>query len=279
MTPLTLAKITSSNSINVREKLKDLLDGYSTVIVPSAEPCAPVILNAMANRLGHPVSWAYHVKGIANPTSFQIIQPVDSQSEKIIKSAIARTPKRPQLQGEEQPIKTAIQGLTTREKFKPEHLQTIEKALANPQIKNEDWKLLFDKQGAKATIKDKKYTLSTVRLLTLQAMVLPKTLPAFLSWIQQPNNKKYYSISYTLQNQIYICYLKNKINLLIDRLREGVITIIPHLIRQPELLDSTVWLLTARQGVWGYLYQCIIMPAIDQDFKSIAKCYRTKKTQ
>ena len=234
----------------------------------------------MANHCGRPTSWAYHVKGVVNPTSFQIIQPVDSQSEQKIRKAIAREPQKPQkpqLQGEEKLITTAIKGLTTRDQFKPEHLQTIEKALANPQIKNEHWKRLFDKQGAKAAIKNKKYTLSTVRLLTLQAMVLPETLPTFLSWIQRSNNKKNYNISYKLQNQIYIYYLKNKINLLICRLREGVIAIIPQLVRQPELLDSTVWLLTARQGVWGYLYQCIIMPAIDRDFQSIAKGYRTNQ--
>ena len=272
-------EITSSKSINLRPELEALLDGSSTVIVPSAEPCAPIILNAMANLLRvHPVSWAYHVKGIANPSSFQIIQPVDSQSEQIIRKAIARTPKRPQLQGEEQPITTAIKGLT-REKFKPEHLQTIEKALANPRINNEDWKLLFDKQGAKDAIKDKIYTLSTVRLLTLQAMVLPETLPAFLSWIQTSNNQQNYNISHTLQNQVYKYYLKSKIDSLVDKLREGIITIIPKLIEQPELLDSTVWLLGENQGIWGGLYRSKIMPAIDQDFQSIAECYRTKQNE
>ena len=272
-------EITSSNSINVRPELEALLDGSPTVIVPSAEPCAPTILNAMANRLGHPVSWAYHVKGIANPTSFQIIQPVDSQSEQIIRSAIARTPKRPQLQGEEHSITTAIKGLTNREQFKPEHLQTIEKALANPRIKNKDWQDFFENLGAKAAIKDKIYTLSMIRLLTLQAMVLPETLPVFLSWIQQSNNKKYYSISYKLQNQIYKYSLNSKINLLKDKSREGVITIIPQLFKQHDLIAPLVWLLKDSKGIWGYLYQTEIKPKIDRDFNLIAKGYRTKQNE
>ena len=269
-------KITSSNSINVREGLESLLDGSPTVIVPSQEPCAPIILNEMANRLGHPVSWAYHVKGVVNPTFFQIIQPVDSQSEQIIRLAIARTPKRPQLQGEEQPITTAIKGLTNREKFKPEHIQTIEKALANPQIKTEAWKDLFERRGAKDAINDKIYTPPTVRLLTLQAMVLPETLPAFLSWILR-KNKQEYNIYSAFQQQMLQYLHRHKIDLLLDKLIEGVILIIPHLVEQPELLESTVWLLGESQGIWGYLYRSKIMPEIDRDFQSIAKGYRTKQ--
>ncbi|MGK7896704.1 MAG: hypothetical protein AB4372_24570, partial [Xenococcus sp. (in: cyanobacteria)] len=231
------------------------------------------------NRLGHPVSWAYQVKGIANPASFQIIQPVDSESEQIIRRAIARAPQRPQLQDYEKPITTAIKGLTNRDKLKPEHIKTIENSLANPQITSKDWKLLFDKLGAKDAIKDKIYTLSSIRLLTLKAMVLPETLPSFLSWIQKSNNKKNYNILYTLQNQVYRYYKSKVIISLVDKVKEGIIIIIPQLVEQPELLDSTVWLLGERQGIWGYLYITKIMPAIDRDLQSIAQAYRTKQNE
>ncbi len=270
-------EITSPNSINLRPKLESLLSDSPPVIIPSKEACTPLILNKMANCLESPVSWAFNVKGIAKPRIFQIIQPVDSQSEEIIKRAIAKTPKQPQLQGEEQPITTAIRGLTNRKTFRPEHMPTIENALANSQINDEAWKHLFEQLGAKDEIRDKTYAPSMIRLLTLQAMVLPKTLPAFLSWIQRTNNQEHYKISLTFQQQILQYLKQDKSDLLQARLIEGVILIIPYLVKQPNLIDPLVWLLGESQGIWSDLYRNYVMPAIERDFQSIAQCYRAKQ--
>lgn len=138
-------QITSSKAIPLNPKLINLLNNSLPVIVPFNQPCSPLILNRMANCLeDHPVSWASNVKAIEKPRSFQIIQPADSQSEEVIRRAINKTPKQPQLWGEEYYIITAIKGLTVRNKFKLEHITTIEQALANPKINDEVWKHLFE---------------------------------------------------------------------------------------------------------------------------------------
>ena len=260
--------ITYSNPIHLRPELENLLSQNSfPIIVPSHEPCPPLILNQMAHCLGSPISWAYQVQAVAKPTSFQIIQPIDSNSEAVIKRAIATTPKQPQIVMEEQQITTAIRGLISRENFKPEHLLTIENNLDRPQVDHKYWLHLFDQQGAKDALKNKTYAPQMIRLLTLKVMVLPETLPEFLSWIQQSNNQKqHYQISTSFQNQIIQYLQQNLIPKLKSKLGAGVIPMIPNLIHQPNLLDSTVWLLAEDKGVWGYLYKKQVINNLHHDF-------------
>ncbi|WRH67832.1 MAG: hypothetical protein RSE13_05790 [Planktothrix sp. GU0601_MAG3] len=75
------------------------------------------------------------------------------------------------------PIKSAIKGLSSREQVKLDQILILESALNDPQVTKDYWKSLFDSQGADHARSLGIYSPQMVRLLTLQAILIPEMLP------------------------------------------------------------------------------------------------------
>ena len=72
---------------------------------------------------------------------------------------------------------------------------------------------------------------------------------------------------------------KNQQTLTIDNhLKQGVNYLIFHLIQHPELLESVVWLVTDKEGLWGGAYQEFIND-LWADIKQIVRNYKTAKAK
>jgi hypothetical protein len=151
-------------------------------------------INALAikkcnlSKNGLPVSWAVNVEALVKPERFQIIQPASEKAVERIKRAIASTSqvKINAVTIDEAALKSAIRSLIHSSQVKPEAVAVIVNGVANKEITPEYWEHLFNSQGANQGIRLKIYSPQMVKLLTLRALVLPKTKPEFLAWLPKP---------------------------------------------------------------------------------------------
>ena len=148
-------------------------------------------INALAikkcnlSKNGLPVSWAVNVEALVKPERFQIIQPASEKAVERIKRAIASTSqvKINAVTIDEAALKSAIRSLIHSSQVKPDAVAVIVNGVANKEITPEYWEHLFNSQGANQGIRLKIYSPQMVKLLTLRALVLPKTKPEFLAWL------------------------------------------------------------------------------------------------
>ena len=114
--------------------------------------------------------------------------------------------------------------------------------------------LFFKGRGADKALKQGIYSADMVRLLTLKAMIIPETLPEFLVWInKEGKQQESKEVSNTFQAEMKKSlnqFSESETNLT-HRVYQGVTSIIPELIKQPQLLDPVVWLLSSDKGLWG----------------------------
>lgn len=268
-----------SVSVPIRPELQPYLTQQPPIVIPHDLACTALILDSMARQIadGQPVAWAYKVEALEQPRSFHVIQPGSSKAQDLIEKTLASTPRDYMAVSGEQAIKSAVSGLISRDKVKFEQLQTIETALTNPQIDDNYWKAIFDGKGANQAKSQDIYSPQMVRLLTLQAMVIPETLPEFLVWMSKREKQKdCYEISERFQEEI-----KNALNQvpnLAQSIFNGVVLIIPQLVVRPELLAATTWLLKFDRGVWSYFYKDRVKKAIENDLNLIPRYLRKKET-
>ena len=272
----------SEPDLALRPELKDLLESSPPIIIPSDSPCAPLIVNTMAQEIanGQPIAWAYNVEALEEPRGFQVIQPASSRAEDLLKKAIASKPNSPAPVSGEKAIISAINGLVKRDRVKPEQVETIENALSNPQIDDSYWESIFKGRGTDKALKQGIYSADMVRLLTLRATVIPETLPEFLAWIgKEGKQQESKQVSDTFQAEIKksLRQVSGQGMNLINRVCRGVRLIIPRLIKQPKLLDSVVWLLSSDKGLWGYFYSRQVKSEIDNDLRSMRYYGRGKQ--
>lgn len=148
-------------------------------------------INALAikkcnlSKNGLPVSWAVNVEALAKPERFHVIQPASEKAAERIKRAIASTSqvKINTVNIDEAALKSAIRSLIHSSQVKPEAVAVIVNGVTNKEITPEYWEHLFNSQGANQGIRLKIYSPQMVKLLTLRALVLPKTKPEFLGWL------------------------------------------------------------------------------------------------
>ena len=257
------------------DRLETLLNDPQPIIVPYNEECKPLVLNEMANSLDNPKAWAFNVQGLEKPRSFQIIQPANYNSEETIREIISKSPKERQFNGQENTAIVAIRNLTNSNTFKAQFLSSIEHELSIQKFSEDDWEDIFKKLGANQELKDKTYAPLMLRLLTLRAMILPGTLPEFLRWIGHTQNPKHYIISSDFQSAVFNHRIECRLAYLRERIIDGVKYIIFNLVKEPQLTEATVKLLTDEQGIWKYYYKTQVMPAIDDDFKLVSNHLKT----
>jgi hypothetical protein len=135
-------------------------------------------------------------------------------------------------------LKSAIQSLMNSSQVKPDAVQTIIKALNNEEITSPYWHTLFDGQGAKIAISQKIYSPQMVRLITLRAMVIPETLPEFLTWLNVKRSNKEdenQKISLEFQSAIRKEFPK-------EQLSAGITFLLPHLLNQQITPETFKWI-------------------------------------
>jgi hypothetical protein len=258
-------------------KFQHYLNNQVPIILPFyknnvTEKINELIINGIAQQKAEEskqlVAWAYNVEALEAPRSFQVIVPASEQAEEILKRVIASQPNITHSVQEEQAIKKAI-SLLSQNKVKSEYLQTIEQGLGNEIINYEYWQTMFDSQGATEAIRNSNYSPQMIRLLTLQAMVLPETLPKFLDWIRARDKKDELWVNcLDFQSEI-----KKNLKLL-PKLREeisyGVKFIIFQLLEHPNRLEITAWLLISENGCWSDLYKGDFRKNLDNDLRILS---------
>ncbi len=262
---------TNQPQISLPPELQNLLVNNVPVIIPSVQqPCTAFIVNQMAmekgRENGQPVAWAFQAEALEQPRSFLVIQPASEKAEQLLHRAIASTPQYTAPITGEYEIKSAIKGLISRENVKLEQVQAIETALN--QVQDSDWEVIFNAQGAAQARSQGIYSPQMVRLLTLRAIVLPETLPEFLSWMQKRGKQEdHYQVSETFQSEIKssISGIAGNAQNFTLKITQGVKLIIPRLIEQPELLENVVWLLSFPSGLWRHIYSQQVVLDIDHD--------------
>ncbi|XZN94233.1 MAG: hypothetical protein ACM65K_15160 [Microcoleus sp.] len=255
--------------IPLGSELEQLLANDAPVIVPFGKACTTWIVNQMATekaiRNNQLVAWAFQVEALEQPRGFLVIQPASEKAEELLHRAMASTPQYTAPIAREYEIKSAIKGLISRDKVKPEQVEVIETSIN--QVKDSDWEVIFNGQGSSQALRQGIYSPQMVRLLTLRAMVIPQTLPDFLDWMQQRGKQEdHYQVSEVFQSEVSNFFTQNvgQSQDILRKVFEGVMLIIPRIIQHPELLNPTVWLLSAPSGIWRKLYY----PLVSQNIKN-----------
>ncbi len=112
-----------------------------------------------------------------------------------------------------------------------------------------------------------------VRLITLRAMVNPKTLPQFLAWLNIQGGKKpdqHQTISLELQKAIRGLLPK-------EQLAKGIKYLLLDLLNQKISVDSLCWLLTTNGSAWVYAQKQFIAD-IQADLQLIHDHFSSPKT-
>lgn len=275
---------TGSDPINLRPELQSLLVNNPTpIIIPWQQPCAPLILNEMARQIpgNQLISWAFKVEALEQPTRFQVIQPASEKAEQLLQRITAITPQYTVNISGEQSIKSAIKGLSSREQVKIEQVIILENALNDPQINENYWKSLFDSQGAAQSRSQGIYSPQMVRLLTLQAILIPEKLSDYLIWMSKRGKQDdHYQTSENFQSEIInaLRQVSNQTPRLIENLVEGVENLIPSLLENPEQVEVTVWLLQLPNGLWSWSYSKVFIPDyLEHDLNLMPKFARGNK--
>ncbi|MDY7052207.1 MAG: hypothetical protein RPC23_06415 [Limnospira fusiformis LS22] len=178
-------------------------------------------------------------------------------------------------------IKKAVKAIMNF-RIKPEYINSLEIALAHPQIDAQSWNKLLDSRGASKAYQDKIYSEPMVRLLTLKALLIPKFLPEFLIWMQTaPKPDDCWEFCRKLQASIVTEYEKNIHGLpsLTRNVKDGIYSLLSRLITKPkfspsdstikhklrglvhskfdipQLVKATKLLLTQKDGFWSQVYR------------------------
>ncbi|MFN7383050.1 MAG: tetratricopeptide repeat protein [Dolichospermum sp.] len=170
-------------------------------------------------------------------------------------------------------LRPAIRKLIHSSQVKPEAVGVIVEGLENENVTAEDWETLFNKEGAEIAIKQKIYSPQLVRLITLRAVVNPKTLPQFLAWLNIQGGKKpdqHQTISLELQKAIRDLLPK-------EQLAKGIKYLLLNLLNQKISVDSLCWLLTTNGSAWVYAQKQFIAD-IQADLQLIHDHFSSPKT-
>ncbi|PSO58648.1 MAG: hypothetical protein BRC36_17330 [Cyanobacteria bacterium QH_2_48_84] len=257
-----------SPSLDKKDNFTEFLKKTAPIILPSDWKTSPLILNNLAKRKsqenGYPTAWAYRAGGLGKPSSFQVIYPASVEAEQVIKKGLASSPNTLVVIDNEKGIKTAIQQISLNSKVDREKLLILKEALQNPQVTEEYWQKLFDRQGAN---QQGIYSTQMVRLLALQAVILPATLPLYLKWLEK-QDKKANNAFVEFQNQLRKFLVKNNpesdFQPLNQKVVQGVESLILSIVKRQDLFNSAVSLLKSPDGLWGYFYHYSVKSEIEQ---------------
>jgi hypothetical protein len=120
-----------------------------------------------------------------------------------------------------------------------------------------------------------------VRLLTLQAILIPEKLSDYLIWMSKRGKQDdHYQTSENFQSEIIntLRQVSNQTPRLINNLVEGVKSLIPTLLEQPDQVEVAVWLLQLPTGLWSWSYSKVFIPDyLEHDLNLMPKFARGNK--
>lgn len=214
---------------------------------------------AYSRLSGQPTSWAFNVEALEQPNRFQVILPANDAAARRIRQSLSTTPAITATHSiDEQAVKTAIKNLINTSQPKPASFQTLASSMDDVQGKLGDvatkqfWNPLFSSQGADKAIKQKIYSESMVRLLTIRAMVLPHTLSSFWDWLGNIPDKKQRKalVRSSLSMQAKGATVANSFTSLQQSLLDGV-NIITTAVFNKRLSPGGACQLLSRESMWG----------------------------
>ncbi|MGL4499973.1 MAG: hypothetical protein ACRCU2_12990, partial [Planktothrix sp.] len=168
------------------------------------------------------------------------------------------SPPQPAVSTDEQAIKSAINGLMNNSQVNPENMQEIATALGQ-ELPDSYWQEIFNGQGANNALSQKIYTPQMVRLLTLRAVVIPQTVPEYLTWLENNRSKQEDPRKISEDFQVEMLQSLSTLQPLRDlyekKVYQGLNYLLLHLRHNPELLDYTVWLIAVKGGIWNAISQ------------------------
>jgi hypothetical protein len=148
-------------------------------------------LHNYAQSLRHPQSdlaWAYNVHSLERPADFWVIHAASPQAYDLLTRIRSQPVSQRRPIRDEQAIKSAVQGLISRDVIKPEHVRSLIPAWADSDPTDPNsaafWRQVFEAQGATQALRQNIRNPQMVRLLTLRAILCPDTFPEYLNWLQ-----------------------------------------------------------------------------------------------
>ncbi|BAQ61326.1 hypothetical protein GM3708_1732 [Geminocystis sp. NIES-3708] len=261
------------------DNFQDLFTDSLPVIVPSDRTSSPIIINRIAEEIAGDglIAWAYNVQAVETLRSFYVIKCSDDKAEEIIRKNLSNQITLNHPIFEEQKIKIAITALCKRNKIKLEYIKTIEEALINPNINDKFWHSIFDGQGLKQAKIQGIYNDEMTRLFTLQALILPDTLPEFLTWVKNIKKEEFLVTSNNFQWEILKVFTTEfKSESFVNKIETAVESIILKLLDDNTLVNEVIWLLKSDKSLWGYFYINRISKYIDHDLQ-LMKSYVKQK--
>jgi len=235
----------------------DFLNTKPTPIIFQSEPSYDLKnLNAMAEYKAETesqlISWVWNVEAIENLSNFLVIQAASYDAYILLEKMrqFQASQPRPALGSgvDMARIESSIKGLIGSRNIKPEWIQTIVQAKQQNQLPEEQWEKIFNDLGANS----RSFSANIVRLLTLRAIILPKTLPDYLQYLdiqkpdQNPNQQQQISLEFQSQIRSYR-------NLLDSFLSEGAISVADLICyhKRMEYVPAIAWLFDGGQpGLW-----------------------------
>ncbi|MFB2917107.1 MULTISPECIES: hypothetical protein [Aerosakkonema] len=265
--------ISAKPPISLPSKLLSLLKAPAPILIPVGQPCTALIINELVTRkaANKPVSWAFNVEALKEPSLFQVIYPASSSAYDRFENAIARKVivTAPILAdvADKQAIKLLIRSFINNSTVNSEYLQELARALGNSQIPESYWRDIFDEQGANNAIKQGIYSPQMVRLLILRAIAVPQTLPEYLIWLEKGNKQndchlvaaQFESQFRTLLDQIPS--IKPNVEL---KISEGFQAVLSLLLEQKIYPEAVNKLIESPNGLWAKFLRQFIKD-IDHD--------------
>ncbi|QFS51407.1 hypothetical protein [Nostoc sphaeroides] len=275
----------SFNQLQILPEVEDVsLEASKPILLSPQQPCELEKINALAfkkfntHKNGQPVSWAFNVEALEQPHRFQVIQPASDRAYQILQRAIAHVPQvSAPVVVDEEALKSALRSLMNSSQIKPEAVQVIAEALGNEQITSKYWHSLFDGQGAATAIKQKIYTSQMVRLVTLRAMVIPETLPTFLTWLNVKGGKNKLDENQTISLEFQTAIRTIGSGFPKNKLVEGLKLILPKLLDQSITPEATSWLFIINT-IWDD-YHKEFADDVKNDLRLIAQYVQSSRTK
>ena len=262
-----------------------LLSDSAPILIPAEAQYTLQDINKLANKKAiaddnqQPIAWAYKVKALEQPRRFQIIQAASDKAYELLQKVKATTPQVVAPLIDEQAFKAAIKGLINSSRVKLEYVQVIAEPLGNDQIPESYWKEIFDGQGANNALKQAIYSPQMVRLLTLRAIVIPQTLPEYLVWLEnESKGSDNNTLSVEFQSQIKnsLIQIPDVAKNIESNVIEGIRLLLPKLLEQKVTVESVVWLLASKNGLWASFTRQVLQD-IDHDLRQMSKFTRNSE--
>ena len=229
-------------------------------------------------RQSNSISWAYNIEALEAPGNFIVISAASETARLRIENSLNNISDNPRLMFSPatfdlQMIKSAIKSLIGGS-ISSKAVEPIFSAIQNGQeVTEEVWQKLFDGEGASRAIRQSIYSPQMLRLLTLRAMTISRTLPEFLDWLSadyiKKNKEEFLEFSRVLKSQLNY----NQRQYLQSSLFEGVREVF---LRNkvsnssPEFFDNLIVLLTDTNSLWNICLGRVI-GRVAQDLKLITQ--------